>query len=530
MSDADVDVIRWLSSPAAYGEATSHVDVCETHISWVFLTTAFAYKLKKPVRFGFVDFSTAQLRRAACDAEVRLNRRLTHDMYLGALPISRDGDGTLELNGAGVAFDWLVHMRRLPAERTLDRLIRTRHVAAQDIVRLAERLTAFYRRADSLGIPPIEYRTAVEAHVRGNLAELSALSQHFPGGQVRRVHGAQLQWLALCGNVLDARVSDDRIVDGHGDLRPEHICLCEPLQIFDCLEFSADLRRVDIIDELAFLAVECEYLGADSIGRQVLETYQRASGDQASEALLGFYKSYRAAVRAKVTAIRSEQLAGAAGEESRRVAQGYLELADRHAAALTGPIVLLMRGRMGSGKSTLAIALARLFGAELLQTDQLRRELFGASVEPQAYGQGNYVPAQRRRVYAEMLAQAERFLVDGLTVVLAGGFLSADRCAEALSLARRRNAVPLVVICRCPDEISRQRIAQRHVSGKSTSEGRTDLYEPQQSEETPLEAGTPVIEIDTTLPLAVQVKRVLNCLGLSAVRSSQSNGKDGLPC
>jgi len=528
MSRGPQTLSQFLSQPEAYDPRPAHVELHETHISWVFVTDRHAWKLKKPVRFEFLDFSTPSRRREACEAEVRLNRRLTDDLYLGVLPVFEVAPGKFQIGSldpqeaeaAATAtgaphepVDWLVWMRRLLLDRALDRLIQAHLVQAADIARLAERLTRFYRAAAPIEMAAGDYRRAIDQHVRANLAELLHPAHGLAADTVRRSHGAQLRWLVTHAQVLAERVRAGRIVEGHGDLRPEHICLAEPIQIFDCLEFNAEFRRLDVVDELAFLAMECDALGADWIGQQVLDTYTAAAGDHAPTDLVAFYKSYRAAVRAKVAALRASQLAADDARAARDTAGRYLELADRYAAALGPPPLVVVRGPMGSGKSTVARALAERIGAEQLSTDEVRRELFGSSDAPAAFGTGNYTAENRCRVYDELCSRATERLAAGLAVVLDGTFLAAADQRRAVEVAARRGVPVLVVNCRCPAEVAKERIARRLTAGGDPSEARPELFDQQRARDEPTPAELPAIVIDTTQTLDANLERVVTELG-----------------
>ena len=522
MSHGPQTLSQFLSQPEAYDPRPTHVELHETHISWVFVTDRHAFKLKKPVRFEFLDFSTPLRRREACEAEVRLNRRLTDDLYLGLLPVFEVAPGEFQIGSLdpheGVAtttgaprepVDWLVWMRRLPLDRALDRLIQAQRVQPADISRLAERLTRFYQAAAPIEMAADDYRRAIDQHVRANLAELARPTHGLAADTVRRSHGAQLRWLAAQGQVLADRMRAGRIVEGHGDLRPEHICLAEPIQIFDCLEFSAEFRRLDIVDELAFLAMECDALGADWIGQQILDAYTAATGDHTPVDLVAFYKSYRAAVRAKVAALRASQLTADDARAARDTAGRYLELAERYAASLGPPPLVVVRGLMGSGKSTVARALAERWGAENLSTDEVRLDLFGPSDTPAAFGAGNYTAENRRRVYDELCSRADERLAAGLAVVLDGTFLAAADQRRAVEVATKRSLPVLVVNCHCPAEVAKVRIARRLAAGGDASEARPELFDEQRAHDEPTPAELPAIAIDTTQPLEANLERVV---------------------
>ena len=303
------DIVDFLRRPAIYPDRTDDVHVIETHISWIFLTDRFAYKLKKPVHFEFVDFSTVIARRKACEEEVRLNRRLAADVYLKVMPVTIGARGQLVLGGEGTPVDWVVTMRRLPAEVTLERLASESRLTREHVNLIATTIADFYTQAAPLIVVPDQYRAAIERHVRANAAELARMEYSVDEAQVRRIHAAQLRFLRLRQSLFDERAIDGRIVEGHGDLRPEHIYLegNRPL-IIDCVEFSPELRRLDVADELSFLAMECDRLGIGWVGSQVIDFYRRRSGDSLPDSLVAFYKAYRACVRAKVAGLRAHQL------------------------------------------------------------------------------------------------------------------------------------------------------------------------------------------------------------------------------
>jgi len=289
-----------LRQPASYPDASPSVEVVETHMSWVFLTDHFVYKLKKPVRLPFLDFSTVERRKHFCEEEVRLNRRLAPHVYLGTVPITREAGGVLSLGGPGPAVDWLVKMRRLSSDRMLDRAILQGTVTDQDIDVLGLKLAEFYRAAMPVGMTPAEYRTRFERNVTDNLAALREAVAILPRQDVERVHQAQFALLHRTPPPIEQRAAEGRIVEAHGDLRPEHVFLGSDPQIIDCLEFNVEFRCLDPVDELGFLAMECEMLGAPAIGAAVLESYRNVTGDCPPQPVIDLYKCYRACLRSKL--------------------------------------------------------------------------------------------------------------------------------------------------------------------------------------------------------------------------------------
>lgn len=322
--------LQFLLRPEAYPDRPRHVEAAETHMSWVFLTDTYAYKLKKPVRYDFLDFSTIEARRRDSAEEIRLNTRLAPHIYLGILPLTRDAAGSLKIDGEGEVVDWLVKMRRLPADRMLDHAIRQGTVETADVRRAAVALAKFYLTSPPVEFSESEYRERFEKNVNANLRELSNPSYRLPEELVRKITSAQFSFLKEESELLCQRVREGRIIEAHGDLRPEHIWLGPEPVVIDCLEFEREFRILDTADELSFLAMECERLGAPSVGQSFLETYSEYTGDKPPEKLLHFYKSYRAALRAKITIWHIKDSEVRNPSKWSNLAGEYLRLAEAH--------------------------------------------------------------------------------------------------------------------------------------------------------------------------------------------------------
>jgi uncharacterized protein len=329
------DKVAFLRRAEAYPDAPERVEAVETHMSWVFLAGAFVYKLKKPVRYDFLDFSTPEARLRDCEEEVRLNRRLAPDVYLGVLPLTIARNGGLRLGEEGAPVDWLVRMRRLPDRLMLDHAIRAGAVNAGDVRRCIAALAAFYRRCEPVAMDAGLYRQRFVDGVIAARRDLALPEYFLPADAVRVVASAQLAFLDRHASLFDRRVEKKRIVEGHGDLRPEHVCLADPPIFIDCLEFNRDWRLVDPADELAYLALECEHAGADAVGEIAFATYRDGTGDAPPEALIRFYKAYRASVRAKLAAWHLQDHPGEAARlKWKDHARRYLALARRYAESL----------------------------------------------------------------------------------------------------------------------------------------------------------------------------------------------------
>ncbi|MFL6675841.1 MAG: hypothetical protein ACJ8LG_21435 [Massilia sp.] len=322
--------VAFLREAASYTEPAYRVEAVETHMSWVFLLDDFAYKLKKPICDKPLDCRTLAARHYLCREELRLNRRLAPEVYLGITPLTLDQRGHLALGGDGAVVDWLVRMRRLPDGQMLDYAIRHKALADTDLLRLAARLSAFYSALPAEPLTPQRYRNRLSRRVLEACGELLLDAYALPPEQVRAIRAAQLAALKRNGPMLDARVRAGRIVEGHGDLRPEHVYLGVPLAIIDCLEFSHDLRVVDVADELGFLALECERLGAPEAGVSLLGHCNRITGDTPAPTLVHFYQSCRATTRAVLAGrhLLDQKFCHSPHWVSR--ASHYLRLAEEH--------------------------------------------------------------------------------------------------------------------------------------------------------------------------------------------------------
>ncbi|NKQ51793.1 AAA family ATPase [Amycolatopsis sp. K13G38] len=425
----------------------------ETHIGAVFLVGDYAYKLKKPVDFGFLDFTRREVREQVCHKEVALNRRLAPDAYLGVADVTGP-DGEI--------CDHLVVMRRMPEERRLSTLVRQGEPLDDVIRNLARVMARFHQRAErGPAISAQATRDAVRERWRASFA------------QVRPFHGTVLdadvaaeieqhaeEFLAGREALFTHRINTGRIVDGHGDLLADDIfCLDHGPQILDCLEFDDTLRAVDGLDDVAFLAMDLERLGAPELGELLLDRYMEFSGDPAPAGLRHHYLAYRAFVRVKVACLRYEQ-----GETSAAaLARDYARIAVRH-LRLGEVKLILVGGLPASGKSTLAGAIADRIGATVLRSDRIRKELAGMPAEQSAaagYEQGLYDPAHTERTYAEIQHRAGNLLELGETVVLDASWRSADRRAAAGEVGVRTHSRLIPLRCWAPEATTAARLAAR---------------------------------------------------------------------
>ena len=357
-------------------------------------------------------------------------------------------------------------------------------------------------------------------HCRANLGDLES---HFPGSgrrQLKRIVGAQLLYVAVHREGLRRRVQSGRVIEGHGDLRAEHIYLEAPPCVIDCVEFCEQLRQVDALDDLCFLAMDCERLGRQEIGDRVIDHYCSTTGDETPRSLIAFYKSYRACVRAKVAALRMDQCDGRRESNLQRLQQ-LLRIADRHASMLERPALIVVGGPIGSGKSTLARSIAAQIGAELLQTDRTRERSQADVDRSSRFGVGRYSPEARLRVYNSMFRLATRRIDERRSVVLDGTFPTNELRRAALEVAARRNALAIYVACECPREVAIRRIAERSPQGSEGSEARPEFYDAHIREREEMAPNLPWVRIDTTR--LIETEKVFDALAKLNSTTSQTS-------
>ena len=325
--------VAFLSRADAYPFPAEEVIARETHMSWVFLAGEHVVKLKKPVRFPYLDFSTLDRREAACRAELALNRRLAPDVYEAVAPLVQIGN-RLAIGGRGQVVDWLVVMRRLRENQTLEQVLLSRSLVARQLDRLVATMVAFYQRADPVLVSSAGHLREWRRSLAYNRNLLLDARLGMPAGIVRRVDRAQRRFLEANSDLIVQRVHGRHIVDGHGDLRPEHIWLTDPVRIIDCLEFNARLRAVDPFDEIAFLCVECERLGNAWAAGYIRRRATRGLRDGLSDSLFHFYRCHRATLRARLAIAHLLEPNPRTPEKWPRLARTYLRLAARDAVIL----------------------------------------------------------------------------------------------------------------------------------------------------------------------------------------------------
>ena len=327
-------VFEFLRDPRCHFDGSTAIEVVETHLSWVFVSRLYAWKLKKMARTPLVDFTTLAARLANGESEVRLNRRLAPGVYHGVVPVTVGVGGELCWGGNGRVLEWLVWMRRLPRARMLDALIRRRCVPLDRLRALANVLARFHQAAPRRS--PAGYCASLREAIAQDAALLAACADPDDAAWAARIARGLLRFLVEAPGLFEARVDGGRVMEGHGDLRPEHLCLDGTPLAIDCLEFSTNLRTMDACEDLACLEVECERLGAAWVGRFVLAAHALETGDRPPRRLQDFYAAARALLRARLACAHVLDCPPASHARWRAEGRHYLDIAGRHLARCVG--------------------------------------------------------------------------------------------------------------------------------------------------------------------------------------------------
>jgi uncharacterized protein len=467
-------LIEALSATSAYPLAVESVEVLHTHISVVFLAGQFAYKIKKPVDLGFVDYSTLERRRHFCEEEIRLNRRLAREIYLGVVPVTEQG-GTIRMEGTGEVVEWAVKMRRLPDSATLRMHLDRDDLRVEALEELACRLARFHAAAESgAKVRAGADFEAIARNARENFEQATPqVGVTLSNPTLDRLKLRTEKTLARLRGIFEDRAQRGIPRDTHGDLRLDHVYWfperAPPSDwvVVDCIEFNERLRYADPVADIAFLAMELALEGRGDLVKAFSEAYLLASSDVGGRSLLSFYMAYRAAVRGKVEGMklaRSEiPEAQKLAAQTRARALWLFALAELEEAS-SRPCLILVAGLPGAGKSSLARDLADRAGFLVIRSDEVRKELARRAAQdsaPAAIGEDLYAADWNERTYTECLRRAEDFLFQGRRVLIDASFRQEAHRRLFLEAASRWGITGRLLLCRAEPAVIRERLATR---------------------------------------------------------------------
>ena len=499
-------ILESLRNPSAYPVQTRTVELIQTHVSWLFLTESHVFKLKKPVNFGFLDFSTLDLRRFYCHEEIRLNKRLCPDIYEQVIELHETDSGASFI-GNGNVLDYAVMMKRLPADRMLDRLVDSGMISREEILIVAHAICVFH--ANAATSPYIsEFGSLVQ--IRSNWRENFEQSLPFqtstlPPTVCETITNYVDDFIDSQSTLFTERMKNGYIRECDGDIHLGNICLFNnTAYIFDCIEFNERFRYSDTAADIAFFLMDLDFHRRPDLADAALSTYITASGDAGLAQLVTFYKVYRAFVRGKVESLQLQD-AGIDPEE-RVVAEtraiSYFRLAQGYCLRYRLPPTLFITcGTMGCGKSTLANQLAFELGFPTYNSDIVRKQLAGLQTDvavPVSFGIGLYSKEMSHRTYRQLGHSADIELVKGHSVLVDASFATAAGRAEFSQLAASRHAQFVILFVQCDSGEQRRRLEARTHLGTSVSDGRVELLDKQENVfELPDETEGNIIPIST---------------------------------
>jgi uncharacterized protein len=521
-TDEQQRLVHDLRQPGAWPPGEGEIGFVETHISRIFLGRDRVLKIKRPVHYSFVDYGTLEKRRQACHDEVRLNRLLADDIYLGVVPIFHGATGYRigQPGDPGEPVEWGTWMRRLDDREMLDQILHRDHLPDDLADRLADRLVPFHRDRAPMGQDdPEATLERILAVVTENLDEVESFAENpLPAGELAIIHRAMREYIEDHRGRLLARVTGGWVREGHGDLRCEHVIVPGrgPVQVFDCVEFNLDLRMADIASDLGFLLMDLARLGApDAEIRRLLQRYREAGVDLPVD-LLRFFWIHRALVRAKVHCLRLADLEGDQWLAVARKATDYVHVAMRQAGEVR-PALVAMTGLSGTGKSTVARAIARGTDAVLLDTDIIRKSpaWLGGDLA-KARGEDIYTPEWTRRTYDRMIGEGSEAVRRGAAAILDGTFLDRDLRDQAAAAARKLGVPFFMVEAVCDEDVVIRRLEKRVHDPGRTSDAGVAIYRRQRDrlrDDPPGMPGETIhVVVDTTPERPVSVDPLLDAM------------------
>jgi aminoglycoside phosphotransferase family enzyme/predicted kinase len=475
-------LIEALLEPRAWPERPEKVELQQTHISYLFFTPHYVYKVKKPVEFGFLDFGTLEKRFYFCREEVRLNRRLAPGVYLDVVPITSGKEG-ITMGGEGEVLEYAVKMKRLPAETMLEVMLEKESVTRPAIQRVAETVASFHKKAETSG-HIAEFGNP--GMVKNNTDENFAQTRDYIGRTITKEKYDDISsytdgFLSSNRGVFLSRVEGGFIKDCHGDIHSEHISISDDIQIYDCIEFNERFRYSDVVADAAFLSMDLDFHNRHDLARLYDDVYFSSTGDLEGRRLLDFYKCYRAFVRGKVEGFKLMEPEET--EEDKREAllktRLYFHLAHLYATGGFRPTMLVLRGFSGTGKSALAGKISHKTGFCVRSSDKIRKALFGIPPEEhmiEPFEKGIYTPEATERTYTELIEKGFNLVESGRSVILDATFSKLRYLKSAEDKAKASGALFKVVECVAGEDVIKTRLLGRASEEGVVSDAGWEIY------------------------------------------------------
>jgi len=462
------ELIKALQDPARYDHEVSDIQIQETHISWVLLTGSYAYKIKKPMDFGFLDFSTLERRKGFCEDEVRLNARLAPDLYLDVIGISGTPENPV-LGGSGEPFEYAIRMRQFDQSGMLLALHERGELTTDHIDQLAVQIAHFHQNIPAVTADsPLGSLAGVQAPMVQNFEQIRPFLTENKDRlqQLDMIEAWTLSTFERLSPQIEARHAGGFVRECHGDLHLANITLHEgKVTVFDCIEFNDEFRWIDVCNDLCFLLMDLEDRGLATFANRLLDRYLEQTGDFDALPLMIFYKAYRAMVRAKI-ALFTMGNEGLSGEEKEALYQRYCQYADlaERYAEIPERYMIITTGFSGSGKSHASQQLSQTLGAIRIRSDVERKRLFGLAPEESskaALDQGIYSQEATIRTYDRLAQLARHILQAGYAVLVDSAALKQDEREQLTDVAENEGVPSMILDCHAPEAVLRERLRQR---------------------------------------------------------------------
>lgn len=497
-----------LKKPETYGEKPDSVKILQTHISYVALTGKYAYKIKKPVNFGFLDFSTIEKRKHFCYEELKLNKRLCPEIYEKVVTINKD-QNQLKIDGKGEIIDYALKMKEFPQEKIVSFLLHKNNVNEETINKIVDKLVEFYKlEKTSEEIKKYGEIKTIKQNIDENFEQTkNKINQIITKETYEFIKNTTNSFLKRKKDVFKKRIKNGFILDCHGDLHTGNIVLINnEICIFDCIEFNKRFRYSDVASDIAFLAMDLDYQGFPYLSSYLIDRYIEKSNDKNIFDVLNFYKCYRAYVRGKVTGFQLDDsyIESEKKEEIVNSAKNYFYLAEYYSGLIKNeieqktPIVFITSGLTGTGKTTVSRKIAVDYNAIRINTDEVRKEIFKIDKYEKHYDEYNtglYAPENMKKVYDKIFKKTENLLNNKKNVIVDATFRTNNLREKIKNIAIKKNASFIILNTVCPEELVKKYLDER-TKKKTVSDGRWGIYKKQKKSFESFEEEQNVIKID----------------------------------
>jgi len=516
------EVVKFLKQPENYPDKTTKVEHKQTHISHVFLTDKYAYKIKKPVDFGFLDFTTLAKRKLFCNEEIRLNKRLSPEIYIGVEKITKtennaESDTGFEFNGKGEVVEYAVKMKRMPESAIMTEMVKNNKVDERIIAQLARKIAEFHM--DAMHNDEFQDRCGMKSVKMATDQNFSQTEKYIgkliDNKKFNYIRNATNQFYKGKKELFLARKRNNNIIGFHGDLHTGNVFIHNnKIQVFDCIEFNDEFRCGDVVSDIAFMAMDLDYLGREDLSKYFVRKYIEYTGDHLVYTLLNFFKCYRAYVRAKVTSFMLDDpnISRSRKDELKRTAKKYYWLALEYARHFSSakPLLMISCGLTGSGKSRWLKFASDVVGGTILRTDRIRRKLFnltGSEKKDARYRKKYYNEESRQKVYDMIFRKTAKVLGLGGKVSIDASFIKKENRDAMKELAEKHNADFIIIYTRCSEETTKKRINARMKEKSNISDAdykNAYIYQEKVFEKP--SSNEPVIRLDTDKPVFKNIK------------------------